>query len=488
MAADLFCGAGGTSTGLYQACKELGFELELLAINHWEIAISTHTANHKNAKHKCEKVDNLNPRDIVPSGRLDILIASPECIHHSRARGGKPVSDQSRASAWHVLRWAEALYIENILIENVPEFQTWGPLDMDNMPIERLKGKTYLAFLDTLRSLGYNVEARVINAADYGDPTSRKRLFILARRDNPVKFPEPSHSKNSQKDIFSNELKPWKSAREIIDWKVKGQSIFNRKKPLSPNTMRRIIKGLQKFSNIPNGVLEPYLVMLYGGKDARSIDQPLPTITAQWQHFSLCQPYLVMNYGTNDARSINLPIPTITAQGEHIGLCEPFIFSLDHTKSPNCIFDINSPFPVITSTDAWGLANPFLVAVNHGKDDTRSYDINAPVPTITGVDALGLAVPFLIKYYGNGNPKSIDEPLDTLTTKERFGLVIPMMNGSKAVLDIHYRMLQPHELAAAMSFPSNYKFAGNRGEKVRQIGNAVPVKTAKALCKALIEA
>jgi DNA (cytosine-5)-methyltransferase 1 len=216
-AADLFCGAGGTSTGLHMAAQNLGFHLKLLAINHWNVAISTHSTNHPWADHLCESMDNVDPRKVVPGGQLDLLVASPECTHHSRARGGKPISDQSRSSAWHVLRWAEALYIENILIENVPEFMDWGPIDKDNQPVQKLKGKTFLAFLEALRSLGYNVDYRVLNAADFGDPTTRKRLFIMARREKPVLWPDPSFSKEGGKDLFS-QTKPWRPARDIIDW------------------------------------------------------------------------------------------------------------------------------------------------------------------------------------------------------------------------------------------------------------------------------
>ncbi len=162
LAADLFCGAGGTSTGLLLAAERLGLNVDLMAINHWEVAIATHSANHPHAVHLCESLDGVDPRKVVPGGRLDLLMASPECTHHSKARGGKPRSDQSRASAWHVLRWAEALHVENILIENVEEFKTWCPLGENGQPIERLKGKTYLAFLAALRSLGYHVSVRVL--------------------------------------------------------------------------------------------------------------------------------------------------------------------------------------------------------------------------------------------------------------------------------------------------------------------------------------
>jgi len=181
-AADLFCGAGGTSAGLYAAADDLGLNVNLLAINHWKVAIQSHSYNHKLANHLCESLDNVNPREAVPGGRLNLMVASPECTHHSIARGGKPCSDQSRASAWHVLRWAEALRVDNIIIENVKEFRTWGPLGVNGRPLKSRKGETYAAFMNALVSLGYRVEDNVLNAADYGDATSRERLFIMAKR------------------------------------------------------------------------------------------------------------------------------------------------------------------------------------------------------------------------------------------------------------------------------------------------------------------
>src|SRR5574341_390255 len=190
-AADLYCGAGGTSSGLVAACRELGVDLDLLAINHWEIAIETHSANHPYAKHICKSIEQVDPRKVVPSGRLHGLIASPECTHHSIARGGRPINDQFRVSAWHILRWVEVLRVETVLIENVREFQNWGPVGVNGRPIQRLKGETYHAFLSALRSLDYSVEDRVLNAAYYGDATTRERLFIIARRGRkPIRWPQ----------------------------------------------------------------------------------------------------------------------------------------------------------------------------------------------------------------------------------------------------------------------------------------------------------
>lgn len=401
-AVDLFCGAGGTSTGLYNACHSMGSGVDLLAINHWQTAIDTHTANHPGARHICATLDSIRPEAVIKGGRLNIMVASPECTHHSVARGGRPVSDQLRASAWLILRWIESLRVDNILIENVQEFRNWGPLGVNNKPLKSRRGETYQAFLAALRSFGYSVEDNVLNAADYGDPTSRRRLFIMARRNGKkINWPEPTHG---DPDLFTDR-KPYRTAREIIDWAIKGQPISERKRPLSPNTMRRIVAGIKKFSG------ESFIVHMRGSDETQI---------------------------NGSAKSVDEPVPTITGSGGgHFNLCEPFIIHTTH----------------------------------EGGDRTHNKD------------HLGLCEPFIVKYYGNGEGcHSVNEPLDTITTKDRFGLV--EVSG-KYQIDIRFRMLQPHELAAAMSF-ENYKFTGNRGEQVKQIGNAVPVRIAQALCTSLL--
>lgn len=559
-AADLFCGAGGTSTGLELACKKLGLQLDLLAINHWDTAIETHSANHPKAAHLCMNVDQVDPRKAVPSGKLDLLIASPECTHHSVARGGRPINDQSRASAWLVLRWAEALDIKNILIENVPEFRTWGPLGTNGRPLKSKKGKTFLAFINALESLGYAVKYQILNAADFGDPTTRKRLFILARKGRrAVVFPDPTHTPTGHSDLF-RKTKRWRAAREIIDWKLQGESIFNRKKPLSPNTMRRIYAGLQKFSGAafvmatggPTGqmsprsvdeplrtvltdhrlnVFQPFVVSLRGtSQDAvkssqRSVDEPMPTITGG-NHQYLAEPFILNVRGGDDGylrgAPIDAPVQTITTQPA-LALIEPFVLGQQSQARPR---STKKPLPTIATDGAIALVEAFLMPVNHGKNDMRSHSIDAPMPTQTTADVMGLvepylvsfhggnghekrthsvdhplptqdtsnrygvAEPYLVEFYGNSDAQSVNKPLPTQPTKDKFGLATPLAfrgeDGQVYLLDIRFRMLTPKELARAMSFPDNYTFAGNREKVVKQIGNAVAVGTAKALCEALL--
>ena len=394
-AADLFCGAGGTSCGLKKAAQELGMAVNLVAVNHWPVAIQTHSSNHPYAEHICSSLDGVDPRKAVPAGHLDLLIASPECTHHSVARGGRPKNDQSRASGWHILRWAELLKVDSILIENVPEYKSWGPIGSDGNPLKSRRGETYTAFINALVSLGYRVEDRILNACDHGDATSRERLFIQARRGRrPIIWPDPTHSETGEDELLG-QMKKWRSAKEIIDWTIPAQDIFERKRPLAPKTMKRIIAGLKKFGGAP------FIAMLYG------------------------------------------------------------------------------------------TVEPFIVEVNHGngsgknEETHRCHSIDEPLPTVTTQNGYGLVEPFIASYYGSGdNVRSVQKPLPTITTKERFALIMPQK--TKAKLSIRFRMLQPAELARAMGFES-YSFSGSKSEITKQIGNAVPVNMAKALCLCLIQ-
>lgn len=411
-AADLFCGAGGSSTGLRRVADALGARLDLTAVNHWPTAVETHAANHPEARHVCENLDGIDARKVT-GGKLDLLWASPECTHHSTARGGKPVHDQSRSTAWHVLRWAEALRPRWVIVENVPEFQTWGPLGANDRPLASRKGQIFASWVQGLRSIGYHVEYRVLNAADYAAATSRRRLFVVARLDGgrargPIAWPVPTHAAAGSSSLF-DDVQPWRGAREVIDWRLQGTSIFGRKKPLAENTLRRIAAGARKFWGVD---LTPFLVAMEHGGRVLDLDKPLPTIT--------------------------------TAKG-----------------------------------GAFGVVEPFLLGQQSGAEGRAVSD---PAPTVATKGAISLIEPFLVAFYGSGaNVETIRQPLRTVTTKDRFGLVQP------AHLDITFRMLRPHELAAAMGFPSDYQFAGTRTDQVKQIGNAVEVNQAAALWRHPVE-
>lgn len=515
-AADLFCGAGGATTGAVRAAAALGVQLEMLAVNHWQIAIDTHSLNHPSVRHLCESVERINPRDAVPGGRLHLLIAAPECTNHSRARGGRPVNDQSRATAWHILKWCQELYIDNVLIENVEEFREWGPLGANGKPLKSRKGETYRAFLEALRSLGYTVEDRVLNAADYGDPTTRRRLFIMARRGNrPIVWPAPTHSKTGGRTLFGKTEK-WRPARDVIDWSVPSQSIFTRKRPLSPKTLARIFAGLERFGGKE---LEPFLVVLRRNGAGRSLDRPMPTIAAQGQHVALCEPFIVPNNENNQPKSLDEPVPTVTG-GNRLLLCEPFVLGQHGGATARKVGD---PLPTITTDGAISLIEPFLIP-HYGEREgqtPRSHSVDEPMPTIPASNKFELVQPFIVpprgfsdgpvdsvdrplrtivaasghtfalvepfisSYYGTKNISPVSAPLPTITTKDRFALVLPVVDGR--ALDIRLRMLKPHELARAMSFGDDYQFAGNQGDQVKQIGNAWPCRLGQALIQSLIE-
>jgi DNA (cytosine-5)-methyltransferase 1 len=482
------------------------------------------------------------------------------------------------------------LQIDNILIENVKEFKTWGPLGTNGIPLKSRKGETFKAFLEALRSLGYKVEYRVLCAADYGDPTTRERLFVIARRGKrKILWPEPTHSKDGERTLFGK-MKRWRAAKEIIDWNLPGTSIFARKRPLSPNTINRIVAGLRKFCGKE---IEPFLVMLYKSNDARSIKRPMPTVTAQGGHIGLAQPFLIRYNGNHkgkkdgeqrvesvkkplstidcsnrlglaqpflvqfnnnsQAQDVEQPLPTVMTK-DKLGLCRPFLVkyhgtgrpaSIDNpmptvttkdrcgvvqpfmlgqqscaaprsTKKPvptiaaagaislvqpfivgwsqtggngKCVRSIKDPLPTICTKQEHGIVEPFIVPFfGERKGQTpRCHSVKDPLPTVTGHGAGGLVEPFILptNHGKDTRTHSINKPMPTATTVDAWGLAMPVINGQ--ALDIRFRMLQPRELARAMSFGDDYKFTGNREAIVKQIGNAVPVMTAKRLCEALLQ-
>ncbi|MEO0797461.1 MAG: DNA cytosine methyltransferase [Verrucomicrobiota bacterium] len=495
-AADLFCGAGGTSGGMLEALQLLGYRVDLTAINHWDVAIATHSANHPGARHLCTSLDNVNPRELFKEGGLDILWASPECTHHSQARGGKPISDQSRATAWCVTRWAEALRPNVILVENVPEFQSWGPIGTNGRPLKSRKGEVFEAWCSTLRALGYRVEHRVLCCADYGDPTTRRRLFVQAVRGRRrIVWPNPTHVPQGETDLLG-QRRAWVPARDIINWNTPSQSIFDRKRPLKPKTLKRVWTGLLKYG------LKPYLVTPGHGDHAdradqdrsASIDNPLGTVPTS-NRFAAVEPYLVEMRGTSTAKDIDKPVGALTT-GNHQNLAEPYLIGMEHGGSEHTS---DKPLPTVTCAKggAFAAVEPYIIPQQSGGASADS--IERPVRAITSRGAEQLATPFLVKYNGTADSRPIVVPLDSVTTKDRFALVEPILaecveskqlpvisiEGKIYQLDIRLRMLQPRELARAQGFPDHYEFTGNKTEITRQIGNAVPWKTARALVLAV---
>jgi DNA (cytosine-5)-methyltransferase 1 len=441
---DNFAGGGGASTGL-----ELGIGRHVdIAINHDQDAIDMHKMNHPNATHYCESVWDVDPIKAVNGQKVGLAWFSPDCKHFSKAKGGKPVEKHVRGLAWVAVRWAVLTDLRMLMLENVEEFMTWGPIDEFGKPIKDRKGETFHAFVDALstgldrhhpamldiaealgdhfnvdqieQGLGYSIDWRVLHACDYGTPTIRKRLFLVARNDGKkIKFPIKTHGEG---------LLPYRSAADIIDWNVPVRSIFNRKRPLAENTMKRIAKGLERYVFTPDAPFivpaecaAPFITEHANGSNQRNmpLDEPLRTLCAQVKggHFALVSSHMIKLRGTNVGSPTTEPVHTISAGGLHIG------------------------------------------------------EVRA----------------FLVKYYGTGGAVSCEKPLDTVTTKDRFGLVT-VQGEEYQIVDIGMRMLEPHELFAAMGFPDDYKIShdthGNKLSKAKQVarcGNAVCPPIAKAL-------
>lgn len=434
---DNFAGGGGASTGIAQA---IGRSVDI-AINHDLEAIRTHQANHPETDHYCENILDVDPVEVCKGRPIGMAWFSPDCTHHSRAKGGKPRKKEIRGLAWIVIRWAAKVKPRVIFLENVEEFADWGPLK-NGRPIRARKGETFRRWLEQLEALGYRVEHRCLAACDYGAPTTRKRLFLVARRDGePIVWPQPTHGPGEG-------LKPYRTAGECIDWALPCPSIFGRKKPLVEKTLKRIAKGLQRYV-IDNP--EPFIITYYSQESFRGqpLDEPLRTQTTE-NRFGLVVPFLSHYYGRSVGSPLGAPVPTITAGGMgKVAAVSAFLTKFYGTN-------IGSP-------------------------------MDAPVPTITsGGNHLGEVRAFLVKYYGCGEGQGCDEPLHTITTQDRFGLVT-VAGQQYQIVDIGMRMLQPHELAKAQGLPDDYILQGTKTRQVRMIGNSVSPFPARSLVAANYE-
>ena len=431
LVADLLCGAGGSTTGCERALVELGFsidDIEFVCVNHWQTAIDTHTFNHPKARHHVQDIATGRPHLMVPEGYLDLLMASPTCTHHSVARGGKPTSDQQRSDPWHIITWLTELRVKRLIIENVWEFTSWGPVDpKTGKPIKERAGEYFHAWIETLKRLGFDPSWRKLNAADFGDATTRSRFILMARSDRrQVRWPMPTHARRPDESmsLFPG-LKPWRPAREIIDWGLKGRSIFDRKKALAPKTLARIYAGAVKF-DWPT----PYLIILRNHMAAQGIDMPLPTIAANGGHIGLAQPVLFANRTNNVARSPAEPAPVFTtAHGGGVGLAEPIILS---PSTGGAARSVEDPLPVITTGGAGaedhpGCARPMLVepfVVNGRKNNEPKGVESEPIPTLDTKGGVWLAEPFIATVAHGNTPgdrtadarrvKSLDDPLGAM--------------------------------------------------------------------------
>ena len=325
---DMFSGSGGASWGIWQAAIALGIadRVRITAINHWDKAIEAHASNFpaQHVRHYCQHVELLNPRLIFPQGRARIMLAAPECIYHSNARGGGECDEQSRSSAWNIVHWAERLYIDFIVIENVIEFLKWGPLGADRKPIKKKRGQLFVSFVKNMEALGYRVQWRVLNSADYGAHTLRRRVFLFCQRGNrkTIQWPEITHTENPQDGLFSA-FEPWRAGAEVIDFTKVGTSVLYGDTHRVPNTLERIEKGLRRFGT------QPFLTKWYKTSHSASLSSPLPTIVASTDHIGLLEPFIINYKGKNGTRPVTRPLPTFTTQ-QSIALCQPSkVSSLD---------------------------------------------------------------------------------------------------------------------------------------------------------------
>lgn len=521
---DNFAGGGGASTGIELAT---GKSVDI-AINHDPEAIRMHKANHPNTKHYCEDVWQVDPIKACKGHPVGLAWFSPDCKHFSKAKGGKPKDKFIRGLAWVACRWAGLVRPRVIMLENVEEFKTWGPLNRGHHPIKAKQGETFGKFVQQLQNLGYEVQFRELVAADYGAPTMRKRFFMIARCDGyPIIWPEPTHAPRDSEEVKAGLLKPYVGAYTQIDFSRPCPSIFDTAqeikekygiravRPLAPKTMERIARGLKKFvldnpepfiiqcnhggKRKPNdirvpmptitgkhgyGIVEPYMVQIgqtcFAKDRSKDVREPLTTIVSKNEH-CLISPTLIQYHSETakgEVRGQNIEDPIMTVDGSNrYGLVTSFLHKYYDGGYKGAGESVENPLPTVTAWDHNSVVTANLIQMNNHCD---GRDIIDPLPTITAGDGhFGEVRAFLIKYYGNGSAEDVTEPLDTITSRGRFGLVT-IQGVDYQIVDIGLRMLEPRELYGCQGFPEDYiidhDFEGRtypRSEQVRRCGNSV---------------
>lgn len=495
---DNFAGGGGASTGIELAT---GYSVDI-AINHDPEAIRMHKANHPNTKHYCENVWTVDPVKACKGHPVALAWFSPDCKHFSKAKGGKPKDKNIRGLAWVTCRWAGLVRPRVIMLENVEEFKTWGPLGRRHHPIKGKQGKTFEKFVQQLTNLGYEVQFRELIAADYGAPTMRKRFFMIARCDGkPIVFPEPTHGPVNSEAVKAGLLKPYVGAYTQLDFSLPCPSIFDTSeeikekygiravRPLAPKTMERIARGLKKFV-LENP--EPFIIQCNHGGERRPNDirEPMPTITGNQQ--CLISPTLIQYHSEtskDEIRGQTIEDPIMTVDGSNrYGLVTSFLHKYYDGGYTGAGELLKNPLPTVTAVDHNSVCAATLIQMNNHCD---GRNIAEPIPTITAGDGhFGEVRAFLIKYYGEGTGQDIKQPLDTVTARDRFGLVT-IEGVDYQIVDIGLRMLEPKELYGCQGFPDDYiidhDYTGKtypRSEQVRRCGNAVCPPIPAALVRA----
>lgn len=548
---DLFCGAGGTSTGINTAKLEgEGCAKVIACVNHDAKAIASHAANHPEAMHFTEDIRTLELSPLVAHLRkcraenpeaLVVLWASLECTNFSKAKGGQPRDADSRTLAEHLFRYIEAIDPDYIQIENVEEFQSWGDVDEKGRPISMDRGRCYLRWVRNVKKYGYTFERRIMNAADYGAYTSRKRFFgIFAKKGLPIVWPEQTHCKAGSTGMFTDELKKWKAVKDVLDFSIEGESIFGRKKPLAEKTLERIYAGLIKFvAGGKDAFIIKYNSMSRKGKYIPpSVDEPCPTVACQ-NRLGLAKVCFLSKqfsgdpYGKNT--SVEEPSGTITTIDHHA------FVSVHYGHGYNR--GVNEPAPALTTKDKLSIVQAERFIVNYRFNNT-GHSIENPAPTICTVGQIGIAsCRFLDNQYGNVKPSSVETASGCLTTNPKQKLVTcdrflmnpqfassgssvenpcftliarmdkrppylvmteagdvaieiyesdsPMMRKIKefmalySIIDIKMRMLMVDEMKLIQGFPKDYVLIGTQAEQKKFLGNAVEVTIARKWCEAL---
>lgn len=487
---DLFCGAGGTSTGVERATLNGKKCAEVIAcVNHDKNAIASHAANHPHALHFTEDIRTLDLTQLVEHTNnkraanpdaLVVLWASLECTNFSKAKGGMPRDADSRTLAEHLFRYIEALTPDYIYIENVEEFMCWGDIDKNGKPVSKDRGRLYMKWINNVCKYGYSFAHRLLNSANYGAYTSRTRFFgIFAKGNLPIVFPEATHCKNGKQDMFSS-LKTWKPVREVLELDNEGKSIFDRDKPLADKTLERIYAGLIKF--------------VAGGKDS---------FLVKYNSMSLSGKYT--------PPSIDEPCPVVATQNR-LGVAKVQFLCKHFSGDPNGkSISVDGPCGTVTTKDHHSVVSTQFIDAYYGNGNEHSIEL--PAPTVTTVDRFSLvtADKFIMNPQYTSSGGSIDNPCFTLiarmdkmppylvsTEKGEIQIMVyesdtPAMRKIKefmaiyGIVDIKMRMLNIGELKRIMGFGSDYTLVGTQAEQKKYIGNAVEVNMAMALCKALYE-
>lgn len=540
---DLFCGAGGTSTGVENAryadeqCAKV-----IACVNHDANAIASHTANHPDVLHFTEdiRILELSPlvshvkriKKIYPDA-LIVLWASLECTNFSKAKGGQPRDADSRTLAEHLFRYIEAIDPDYIQIENVEEFMSWGDMDEKGHPISKDKGRCYEKWKRNVRKYGYDFDWRILNAADYGAYTTRKRFFgIFAKRGLPIVFPEPTHCKDGKSDMFGK-LEKWKPVKEVLDFSDEGDSIFCRKKPLAEKTLERIYAGLIKFvAGGKEAFIVKYNSMSRTGKyQAPSVDEPCPVVATQGRLALAKVNFLSKQFsGQPDSKNISVegPAGTITCKDHHAFVSAYYGNGHNHS--------VELPAPTVTTKDRLALVNSVFIDNQYGTGKPTS--IEQPVGTVTTVPKFNMVSckPWIMNTAFSNIGSSIEQPSQTITANRKWHYLMnpqfasaggsvnnpcftliarmdkmppylveveggigiqvtpddsPMTIKIKefmalyGIIDIKMRMLRIAELKKIMGFPEDYVLIGPQSDQKKFIGNAVEVNMARVLCEAI---